>query len=196
VTHNQVDPAPDPIDRFLNQRINVPSDEQTRQGLLGETRRVLRRRRRLRRAGYVAALVACYTAGVLTTPNWQNKPPAIVDLAQSEQATSVKPEPIIRTSPEPSAQASLSLLDDPDVPVTVVERIAAQSTDQRSRLYRRAGDRYLVDLGDIESAMRCYRRALDAGREQELLVASDDNWLLIALKQARQKEKDHGKSAG
>jgi hypothetical protein len=196
VTDSHVDPAQDPIDRFLNQRINLPPDEKARQGLLGETCQVLRRRRRWRRAGYVAVLVACYGAGVLTMRAWHSTPQPTVDLAQSQGGKSVKTEETTRASQESSTTASLPLLDDPDVPVTVVERIAAQSTDQRSQLYRRAGDRYLVDMGDIESAMRCYRRALDTGREQELVVASDDNWLLIALKQARQKEKDHGKSAG
>jgi hypothetical protein len=56
-------------------------------------------------------------------------------------------------------------------------------------LFKLAGDRYLSELCDTEAALRCYRNALDLASDADAVVASDDSWLLIALKQAKAKEK-------
>ena len=44
-------------------------------------------------------------------------------------------------------------------------------------------------LDSPEQRPAAYREALDAGSDKDLAVAPEDNWLLIALKGARQKEK-------
>jgi hypothetical protein len=75
-------------------------------------------------------------------------------------------------------------------PAALEER-AFDSVDERSALYRRAGDRYAAEHGDWESALRCYRNSLDLAAEKDLEIGPGDNWLLMALKEARKQEKKH-----
>jgi hypothetical protein len=63
-------------------------------------------------------------------------------------------------------------------------------------LYRRAADRYLEEEGDVGSAVRCYGRALDEGGGRDLAIAPGDSWLLMVIKNARQKEKDDANQGG
>jgi hypothetical protein len=77
------------------------------------------------------------------------------------------------------------------VPALVREWQAAENPDKRAILFRQAGDRYVAEGSDWESALRCYSGALNAGTEADLAISPDDNWLLMALKDARQKEKRH-----
>lgn len=63
----------------------------------------------------------------------------------------------------------------------------SRSSASNPDLYRQAGDRCSTEEGDLASALRCYGQALDAAPDQ-VAVNPQDNWLLIALKQARQKE--------
>jgi HSP20 family molecular chaperone IbpA len=41
--------------------------------------------------------------------------------------------------------------------------------------------------------MRCYRGALENASEEDLQISAEDNWLLIELKKAKQKEKQYAK---
>jgi hypothetical protein len=160
--------------------------------LLLDTKRVLRRRRRLKQAGWVAALAACYFAGLgssrIGSPRFA---PHVLEAqnradTRSPDAVSSPHAPVTVIT-----QASVPLDDDPDVPAIVFERIAAAAdVARRSLLFRRAGDRYL-DGSDEDAAIRCYRRALDNAPERDLAISPDDNWLLIALKKARQEGKSH-----
>jgi hypothetical protein len=65
---------------------------------------------------------------------------------------------------------------------------ALESPSRRPDLFRKAGDRYLEDNGDVESAVRCYRTALDLGTSEDARVSPTDSWLLVSLKVAKQKE--------
>jgi hypothetical protein len=104
--------------------------------------------------------------------------------ARLSLGASSEPNPII-------AETTLPLDQDPDVPAVVFERVAAVSDpEQRSILFRRAGDRYLLGA-DESAALRCYRLALDSASDRDLIISPDDNWLLIALKKARQEEKNY-----
>jgi hypothetical protein len=76
------------------------------------------------------------------------------------------------------------------------EWIAFDSDEDRSERYRRAGDRYLTDENDPLSALRCYGNALDAGSEGDLTISTSDNWLLMAIKSAREKEQSDAKKGG
>jgi hypothetical protein len=69
---------------------------------------------------------------------------------------------------------------------------ALDSTEPRPDLFRQAGDQYLAD-DDLESAMRCYRGALENASEEDLQISPNDNWLFIELKKAKQKEKQYAK---
>lgn len=65
-------------------------------------------------------------------------------------------------------------------------------TGGRSKLLEvsREGFRRVVTiLFRLESASRCYRHSLDAGSDADLTISAQDDWLLMALKRARQEER-------
>jgi hypothetical protein len=66
---------------------------------------------------------------------------------------------------------------------------------ERARLFRLAGARYLEEAGDIRAALRCYANALDVDPDADPTPGGQDDWLLMALKDARQKEKADAKNA-
>ena len=187
----------DAVDRFLASRFPAAPDDFFSQELRRQTTRVLRRRLRVKQAGLVAALVFCYLAGVGTAglaalPLGRAPEMAQRDAGPADAKKDLPPPPAL--APPGGADAPLPLEQDPNVPAVVFERVAAAvSAEMRSRFYRRAGDRYLEDE-DTFSALRCYARSLDAGSQVELLISPEDNWLLIALKKARQEEKSHAKT--
>jgi hypothetical protein len=177
----------DPYADFLRARAAGPGDPRLRVAVLEQTIHVLRRRRRLRRAGHLAALAACYVAGLLTmrlgTPLSQPPEPSAIAHQGSEPADPITPP---RAAP---AEA--------DEPAVVLEQRGAQAPQhERAALYRRAGDSYLVVEANPQAAVRCYTLALETASESELAVAADDNWLLIAVKDAQLREKRHANRDG
>lgn len=150
-----------------------PPDEGLRAAVGRRTRDVLRRKRWAKRAAVAAALAACYLAGLgtarLGTESLPNHPPPA--------ATGGKETPDESTT----ATAAVSPL--------ALEWQALDSPQPRPDLARRAGDRYAAEEGDYQSALRCYRDALDASSDNDLAIQPGDSWLLMVLKDARQKEK-------
>src|SRR5262249_17583435 len=147
------------------------------QTLLEQTSRVLRRRRRVKRVGFAAALAACYAAGAWT-----------MTLVARPQGADL-PE-VVHRAGDPSASAPSPKPDgDTDVSPLALEWRALDSPQKRPDLFRQAGDRYLREAGDVQSALRCYRTALDMASDEDAAVSPDDSWLLMTLKQAKQKEK-------
>jgi hypothetical protein len=171
---------PDPLDDLLAPP-PAAGAEALREELLGRTTRLLRRRRRLRRLAWAAALAACYGAGLLTVW-WAFRP------APPAPRPQVAPEERATTVPAPEVPAS----------AVAVEERAADDGDLKAQaaLYRRAGDLYLREANDLAAALRCYGNALDAGGDADLAVAPSDNWLLMSIKNARQKEKRHAHNGG
>jgi hypothetical protein len=112
----------------------------------------------------------------LAFPSTSSKEPLIAQVSKEETPT-----------PEPSApgdsQQPVSALD--------MEWQALDSAQPRPDLFRQAGDQY-VAADDLESAMRCYRGALEGASTEDLEISANDNWLLIELKQAK-KEKQYAK---
>jgi hypothetical protein len=149
--------------------------------VLAQTLGVLRRRRRLRRLAAVAALAACFLGGVLAM-RFFGSPGVPPPPEQREEMVQRQPEPNfpLTSSPKP-ADSALAL-----------EWQALDSPTRRPDLDRKAGDRYLTENFDARSAMRCYDRALAA--DADLSVSADDSWLLMAIKDARQKEKRDAKN--
>jgi hypothetical protein len=190
---NQV-PAGDPVELFLQSRFVPVDDGRNRLETLQQTTRVLRRRRRIKRLGFITALAACYAAGLGTMRLWipQSAGPGAQLVAE------IVPE-ATPTSPAPGAAQRSSvppIEDDPDAPAPIIERIASLSEERRAQLYRAAGDRYLENNGDMQSAVRCYALAIESGEDKDLSLAADDSWLLMALKKARLEEKNHAKNGG
>jgi hypothetical protein len=171
---------PDPIDSML--RPPSPAEnEPLRQAVYTQTQRVLHRRRRLRQFAYAASLLLSFAAGALAT--WTALP------ARSAS----KDEPL--TAPVVSKETPAAENDMAKSPALDDEWIAFDSTERRGELYRQAGDHY-KDENDLQSALRCYGNALDNGTEQDLKISPNDNWLLMAIKNARQKENNHAKQGG
>jgi hypothetical protein len=167
-------PARDPCADFLATPPPVSVDGALRQRLLEQTTRIIRRRIWLKRAGWAAALAACYLAGAVTVYLLHSPAPAQIV--------------IVKQSAPPPVEATTARLT-----AFVLENQALDSVQPRPELYRLAGDRYVAESGDLQSALRCYRQALDEASEQDLQIKPEDNWLLIALKEARQKEKEYAK---
>ena len=97
--------------------------------------------------------------------------------------------PAQAVAPPADQQRPPSVTLPPDDPAPLVERRADDAPDsERAALLRQAGDRYLTEAADPEAALRCYSRALDADTEDNAKFSPDDNWLLMAIKNAREKE--------
>jgi hypothetical protein len=157
----------DALDDFLDRPpVSREGENGLRTRLRERTTRVLRWRRRGKRAAMGALLVGCYVAG-LATMRWFE--PATPVPAQQAQAPTVAKEAEVVIRPE------------------VPEREAAEPP--RSVALRQAGDFYLEQTGDFERALRCYSLSLNAGGAEALADSRDDNWLVMAIKDARRKEK-------
>lgn len=161
----------DPLDLLLAPTAAEP-DPALRQRLLTRTTALIRRRRRLRRLVRVAALAACYVAGLFTMHG--------IPVPPNEPASTVAPTPSAAAlAPAPTA--------------LVLEWQALESPAPAPQLYLQAGDRYLAENGDPRAATRCYGNALNLAIPQDLVIDPSDSWLLMAIKDARQKEKDDAK---
>jgi hypothetical protein len=160
----------DAIDDLLAAPKMSGDAERLRQQIWQRTTGVLRFRRRLRQAAWAAGLAAC-VAAVVFGLRWRTPAPAL-------------PQPEVAERPSPP-QPSPS----PDASAVVLEWRAFDSPDHQTELYRRAGDRYLAEGEDLQAALRCYGNALDTGTEDDLKLSPSDSWLLMAIKDARMKEK-------
>jgi hypothetical protein len=151
-----------------------PPADRLREALWRRLRRRLRRGRWWKRAAVAAALAACYAAGFGT----------------ARLATEPTPTPSTVVVADDGSRPHEGLMPPaPPASPLAQEWQALDSPEQRPEAYREAGDRYVAEEGDYESAVRCYREALDAGSERDLAIRPDDSWLLMVLKDARQKEK-------
>jgi hypothetical protein len=183
------DPVPSPADELLASLVPLPINAALEEALRQQTTGVVRRRRWLRRCAFAVALAACYAAGLLTM-HWL--PP-----------TSSRQESVPERSSElaSSAAASKAAPDVPnaatdDAPPVALEWQALDNPSGSPALLRVAGDRYLQETGDLASAVRCYRNLLDEESGAEPTISTDDSWLLMALKEAKQREKRYAKNDG
>jgi hypothetical protein len=167
-----VTPEPDPLGALL-----APPGPETpglRARLADAAASALRRRRRLRRvaraAAFAACCAACFLVGRLTPP--APPPPDAQPAATGPEAPAARPTA---------------------GPAIALEWAAFDAEAGRAELYRRAAARYLDAEADPLSALRCYGRALDEGRPEDLAISDTDDWLLVAIKDARQREKRHAK---
>jgi len=175
---NEPDPhVPDPMDQYLAVIPVAPSSAELKEQILAKTIRVIRQRRWSRRLAVAAAMAACYAAGVLTM--WSA--PRHADVPTTSPIADA-PRPL--SQPEPSRST----------PTLSPVQLEWQAIDQRhggADLYREAGDRYLNEAQDVESALRCYRNALARGGKEALAISPDDSWLLVALKSAHSTGKNN-----
>jgi hypothetical protein len=175
--------APDPLDDLLRPAVASGADEALRRRLLNQTTRVLRSHRRRRVVVWVAALAACYVAGVLTVYWFGPKRIERIEIVRNVPA------------PEPTAPAPVQPAAPNAKPASAVamEWKAFDADQHRPEMYRKAGDRYMNQDADPASALRCYGQSLNGSSDKDLAISATDDYLLMLVKNARQKEKDHAK---
>jgi hypothetical protein len=164
--------ADDVDDALKPAGISAPTKLQER--LRELTSRRVRRRSDLRRLAIAAALVACYAAGAATV--WLTRPaPQPVVVVEHVPAEPAQPAPAAPPSAIPQSPRELE--------------IAAERADgaESARLYVEAGRRYGNDWNDWQSALRCYRNALDLASETPVIDQKNDDWLLVKLKTDRRE---------
>ena len=130
---------------------------------------------------------------------WMPPTPGIDDKAEAPLPSGADRQQEAPAGFRPAAPATVAQLPrrESSVPAEVLERWApVVSEENPAGLYRRVGDRYLKDEGDLQAALRCYARSLENGSEEDLTPAPEDDFLLMALKDARQKEKRHANDDG
>ena len=85
--------------------------------------------------------------------------------------------------PSSSASSSISGLDED--PWVLRQQVATAPPKERILLLRRAGDVYLLNLGDREQALHCYQQVLELSSPREWAQFDPtDSWLLADLKQS------------
>jgi hypothetical protein len=184
------DSQPDAIEDLLKPP-PVPENDPLRQALLARTTQRVRRRRRVKRVALIGAMAACYLAGVMTMRLWM--PAAGADEGKkAEKPSSVEKRKAVVPAPEkrpqPPAPAVVSAFE--------LEWQAVDNSERRAELYRRAGDRYLEEDNDVESALRCYRGYLAVAPARDWIISTKDNWVLLVAKQERLKEKENAENGG
>ncbi|MHB1037073.1 MAG: hypothetical protein ACYC35_20630 [Pirellulales bacterium] len=157
-----------------------------RSAMLARTGRVLRRRRVARRCTLAATLAACYLAGAASLAAWRGLGGEDYVVAEGRQ-----PLPAVNAADDRGKDAI------PAPSPTLATRQEPGPAKSRFELLRHAGDRQWQERDDVESAVRYYGRAMKAASREELAVSGEtDNWLVMALKEARLKEIRHGKDDG
>jgi hypothetical protein len=158
-----------------------PIDDNLRNALLAQTVGVLRFRRRLKRCVLAASLVGCYLAGVIT-----------MGMLRAGTATEnpPTPQPIVAKS-QPTAPHSTRASAAPKK-----TQLAAKKKPTGFESWRRIGDRYLRETGDISTAVAGYSEAIHlASAEERRISPETDNWLVMALKlDAQSREKNNAYS--
>ncbi len=174
----------DDFDDLLTPKPPPPEPPALRAAVLHDAARVQRRRRWLVLSRRVAVLAAVYAAGLATMWYWsRDREPPRPQVVERERPPAPEPP---APPPTPPTESDPYRHDPPER----LEQWAFIATgEKRAELYRRAGDGYLR-RDDVQSALRCYRRALDGGTPADLAIRADtDTWLLMSLKMARLKER-------
>jgi hypothetical protein len=177
-TQNPNDPLYDPLAAAFNAGGEKrAADDRLRAAVFAKTIGVLRGRRRLKRCALAAGLLGCYLAGITTMGLMRSggaqEPPAAA--GPTVAAESQRPAPRLRhASANPDKQQ------------------AAAGKPSGFESWRRIGDHYLRESGDVSLAVAGYSEAIDLATDEERRISpGQDNWLLMALKDARSKERKH-----
>ena len=164
----------DDIEALLSPRGNSASPEM-QDRVLTLTTRIIRHRVWRKRGLAILAMIGCYAAGVGTM--------ALLHEEKGADPASV----IVPAIEAPTAPTAPSL--DPRSPGEI--ELAAEQRDgaDAAQMYLTAGLRY-ARAAQWESAVRCYRNALDADPDAGAHEPSlRDDWLFTTLKDARRKER-------
>jgi hypothetical protein len=188
------DISDDPFDAILGviARRDADTDADALRGtVLAKTIGVMRQRRWLKRCMMVGSLLGCYLAGMVTTGILRT------DIQAESQTPAVQVVPADmpphRSTPMPRPHR--------DSPRPALPKAATRETRTAVTLptpfesWRNIGDHYFQQSGDIAMATASYAQAIDLATDEERAISPGrDNWLLMALKEARAKERTHGYS--
>jgi cytochrome c-type biogenesis protein CcmH/NrfG len=178
------DSSHDPLDAVLGfgDRSSVDADA-LRGAVLRQSVGVIRRRRRLKRCVLAAGLLICYLAGITTMGLWRT------GAAGEPPTAAAKSMPV-----EPRQHPHALPRSAPKSAVSRESQIAA-AIPTAFESWRNIGDYHLQHSGDISTAVASYSQAIDlATAEERAISPGQDNWLMMALKDARAKEKRHAYS--
>jgi hypothetical protein len=171
----------DSLDAMLVASIRPEADDGLRGAVLMQTIGVMRRRRRLKRCALAASLLCCYLAGITTVEIWRPGGGEVVRAVT--EAPTAKPRPR-NVAPQKSPKSTKPKIDQ-----------VAAAPPSGFESWRRIGDHYLRESDDVATAVAGYSRALDLASDKDLVISpGKDNWLLMALKDARAKERRHAYS--
>lgn len=189
---NWNEPLHENIESLSADLFALPESGQTlQQQLLNKTSRVQRNRRLVRRAGHASSLILLFALGFLTAemmpganiPANDNKRAHITTqiAEQSESESSA-------SNPAAAWAADIGPVDLPQSPEHLERQAKASRTIQRQDRLRKAGDLYLSERNDIESALRCYQEMLAILPENRRGdISLEDSWLLAELKRNSQE---------
>jgi len=153
------------------------ADDHLRAAVFAQTVGVLRGRRRLKRCALAAGLLGCYLAGITTM--------GILRGGQQQEHPAA-PGPTMAAEPQRAAPHSRHLPANPEKQQVAVKKPSGFES------WRRIGDHYLRESGDVSLALASYSEAINLASDQERRISpGQDNWLVMALKDARSKEKRH-----
>ena len=154
------------------------ADDRLRAAVFAKTVGVLRGRRRLKRCALAAGLVGCYLAGITTMGLFQ---------AGRESEPPAAPGPTVADNSQYAAPHSRHVSARPKGQQVAVKKPSGFES------WRRIGDHFLSESGDLSLAVAGYSEAISlASAEERRISPGQDNWLLMALKQdAQSREKKH-----
>ena len=154
------------------------ADDRLRAAVFAQTVGVLRGRRRLKRCALAAGLLGCYLAGITT-----------MGLLRAGQERDRPPAagPATADNSQRAASQSAARFDQSRKKQVAVKKPSGFES------WRRIGDHFLSDSGDVSLAVAGYSEAINLASAKERRISpGQDNWLLMALKQdALSKEKRH-----
>lgn len=165
-------------DDLLTPRTHSANDA-LRQQLLTLTTKRVRFSRWVRSATTIGIGAICFAAGLAVAFLGPTAPPEIVYVVREVPAPAPKSEDLVTPTVQRVSAPELEL---------EAEKTLAKA--ESARRFRDAGDRYLKESGDYQSALRCYRNFLDDADPADLVVRSEDTWLLTSLKRAREQENE------
>jgi hypothetical protein len=166
-------------DDFLDRDFSCDPREALKNALLHKTTLIIRRRRRLHRAGTAALAAACYLLGAVTM--WYAIPRAPANNDTPSTAVVIADN----SKPAPPVEAP------PERPELVELRALTAAPAERALQLRKAGDLYLSQANDYASALRCYTAFFNAAGDDALEFSPDDNWLVIAIKNTRSRDREN-----
>lgn len=166
-------------DSLLSTEGQTYRNDDLRSAVFARTVAVIRSRRRLKRCVLAASLVVCYLAGMGTTGIWRSSRGDRHQASTEQVATSQEPlSPLV----PPSAMR----------PVASSGGQVALEKVNCAEVLRGSAERHLLENGDVKLAVRNYESFLNLPlAEQRSISPRQDNWLLMALKDAKSKEIKH-----